>query len=65
MQGDALIAWAKTHDPKIKTILFSNHYEVEALGTACGADASFRKVDGIIPLRRLVARLAPPRSDPA
>ena len=28
MNGDALILWAKTHDPDMKTILFSNHPEV-------------------------------------
>lgn len=59
MNGDALIHWAKAQFPAIKTILFSNHYEVDEIAVACHADASFRKVEGIVPLRQLVARLAP------
>ena len=59
MQGDALIAWAKARYPAMKTVLFSNHMEVNEVAAACGADAAFRKVEGIIPLRQLVARLAP------
>jgi len=65
MNGDALICWAKARDPQLKTILFSNHFEVAAVAGACGADASFRKVEGIAPLRRLVARLAPLEGDHA
>lgn len=60
MTGDTLIVWAKAHDPTIKTILFSNHFEVLDLVKACGADAAFRKVEGILPLRRLVSELVPP-----
>ena len=55
MNGDALILWAKTHDPDMKTILFSNHPEVDEIAVACDADAAFRKVEGMIPLRQLVS----------
>lgn len=57
MNGDALICWAKTRYPGMKTILFSNHLEVNEIAAACGADAALRKVDGIGPLRRLVSCL--------
>ena len=59
MSGDALIVWAKSQVPAIKTILFSNHLQVEELASACGADAAYRKIDGIVRLRQLVADLAP------
>jgi DNA-binding NtrC family response regulator len=57
MQGDALILWAKAHDPGIKTILFSNHPQVDEIATACGADAAFRKTEGILKMRQLVSNL--------
>jgi len=57
MNGDALICWAKTRYPGMKTILFSNHLEVNEIAAACGADAALRNVDGIGTLRRLVACL--------
>lgn len=60
MNGDALISWAKTRYPGLKSILFSNHLEVDEIAKACGADAAFRKVDGIAPLRQLVSRLTSP-----
>ena len=59
MSGDALIIWAKAQYPGMKTILFSNHPEVDEIAAACGADAAFRKVEGMIPLRQLVSRLLP------
>lgn len=59
MQGDALIVWAKAHDPNMRAILFSNHWEVAEIAAACGADAYFRKVEGIKPLRELVAQHVP------
>ncbi|HEX2949747.1 MAG TPA: response regulator [Armatimonadota bacterium] len=65
MQGDALIAWAKEYVPQIKTILFSNHMEVDEVAAACGADAAFRKVEGIVPLRNVVSRLLAANSDHA
>ena len=60
MNGDALIAWTKTRYPGMKSILFSNHPGVDEIAAACGADAGFRKIEGIIKLRELVASLAPP-----
>jgi DNA-binding NtrC family response regulator len=65
MQGDALILWAKERDPQLKTILFSNHLEVDEAAATSGADAAFRKIEGIIPLHELVTRLLPLGADHA
>jgi DNA-binding NtrC family response regulator len=59
MKGDALILWTKIHHSGIKTILFSNHPQVDDIAAACGADASFRKTEGIIRLRQLITALVP------
>ena len=60
MKGDALICWIKVHAPDTKTILFSNHSQVDDFAAACDADGWFRKIEGIAPLRRLVMQLVPP-----
>ena len=60
MNGDALIAWAKARYPGLTTILFSNHPEVEEVAAACGADAAYRKIDGIVKLRQLLKELTHP-----
>lgn len=59
MKGDALILWAKAQFPGIKTVLFSNHSQVNDIAAACGADAAFRKIEGIVKLRQLVTDLVP------
>ncbi len=57
MNGDALIRWAKARYPDMKTMLFSNHPEVEEIAVACGADAAFRKMAGIAEFRQVVMAL--------
>jgi DNA-binding NtrC family response regulator len=59
MQGDALITQAKTRYAGIKTVLYSNHTNVDKAATAAGADAWFRKIDGVTRLRQLVLDLLP------
>lgn len=59
INGDTLICWAKDHAPDSKTILFSNHTQVDELAAACNADGWFRKIEGAAPLRQLVKRLIP------
>lgn len=59
MQGDALIGWTRAFLPAVKTILFSNHPQVDEVAHASGADAAFRKMDGIVKLRQLANTLAP------
>jgi DNA-binding NtrC family response regulator len=63
MKGDALILWAKAQCPGIKTILFSNHSQVVGIAATCGADAAFRKIDGVVKFRQLVATLVPLGAD--
>ncbi len=59
MAGDTLIVWAKKEQPGLKTVLFSNHPELDAVAAASGADAAFRKISGVDLLRQLIIRLAP------
>lgn len=59
MQGDALIHWAKSHYPDIKSILYSNHPQVDEIAKSCGANSAFRKIEGIVKLRQLVLGLVP------
>lgn len=63
MMGDTLISLVKTQYPAVKTILFSNHTDVDRAAEAVGADAWFRKIDGIIKLRQLVMDMVPPETD--
>ena len=65
MKGDGLILWAKAHASGIKTILFSNHPQVDEIAAACGADASFRKTEGIIRMRQMVNSMVPLGQDHA
>jgi len=57
MKGDALITIVKAQSPAIKTVLFSNHIDVDKIAAACGADAWFRKSDDIFRLRKMIAEL--------
>jgi DNA-binding NtrC family response regulator len=57
MQGDALVSQAKAQHPEMKTVLFSNHSNVDQAATAAGADAWFRKIDGVARLRQLIKEL--------
>ena len=59
MQGDALICWTKARYPDTKTILFSNHPQVEEIAKSCRSDATFRKIEGIVKLRQLMKTLLP------
>jgi DNA-binding NtrC family response regulator len=63
MNGDALIAWAKMQYPGMKTILFSNHPQVDEIAATYGADAAFRKIEGIVKLRQLMTDLVPLGAD--
>ena len=57
MKGDAFITLVKERFPGIKTILFSNHTNVDEGGRASHADAWMVKSDGIKRLREMVAGL--------
>jgi len=60
MSGDALITLIKAQYPGVKTILFSNHSEVNRKAASSGADAWMRKMEGIFRLRELIADLLSP-----
>ncbi len=57
IKGDAYILMAKVEYPTLKTVLFSNHANVEQAAKACGADAWMLKMSGITRLREIVADL--------
>ncbi|MHB0936880.1 MAG: response regulator [Armatimonadota bacterium] len=57
MKGDTLISLAKTQYPEMKTMLFSNHYDVNKAAEGAGADAWFRKIEGISRLREAIGKL--------
>ena len=57
MTGDALICLLRTDYPAVKTLLFSNHTDVNQIAETCGADAWLRKSEGILRLRTMVADL--------
>ena len=59
MNGDALIVWAKTHFPDLKTILLSNHLPDGEFTASCVADAVLRKIESNATLRQAVMDLAP------
>lgn len=59
MKGDALIAVVKTQYPAMRTVLFSNHTTVDQACAICGADAWFRKIEGIVKLREIINALLP------
>lgn len=62
MKGDELVRVAKTRYPAMKTILFSNHSDVDKAAEAVGADAWLRKIEGISRLRQTIRQLLPPNS---
>ncbi len=55
--GDAYILLVKVEFPQVKTLLFSNHPDVEEAARACGADAWMLKTEGIQRLRNIVVEL--------
>ncbi|MHB9132688.1 MAG: response regulator [Armatimonadota bacterium] len=59
MQGDSLITLAKTQYPAMKTILYSNHSDVDKAAAVVGADAWFRKIEGVTLLRQTISKLLP------
>ncbi len=60
MKGDAFITLVQERYPGVKTVLFSNHGNVDEAGRACHADAWMVKSDGIKCLQQLIAALLPP-----
>ena len=65
MMGDALIAEVKTRHPGVKTVLFSNHANIEPVARAVGADAWMLKIEGIVRLREIIKELVPLATDRA
>ena len=59
MQGDELIRQAKAQHAAMKTVLYSNHANVDKAAAAARADAWFRKIEGVARLRQLIAELLP------
>lgn len=59
MKGDTLISLAKTQYPAMKTILYSNHADVDKAAKVVGADAWFRKIEGVARLRQIIRTLLP------
>jgi two-component system phosphate regulon response regulator PhoB len=57
MKGDDLITAVKAHNPCVKTVLFSNHANIEPAARGVGADAWMLKTEGILRLREIVTEL--------
>jgi len=57
MKGDAFITQVQARAPKVKTVLFSNHFDVDDAARACHADAWLLKSEGIQRLRETLARV--------
>ena len=57
MKGDAFIYLLKVEHPELKTMLFSNHADIEEAARASGADAWMVKSEGIFHLREVIADL--------
>lgn len=57
MKGDTLISLAKAQYPAMKTILFSNHSDVDQAAKVVGADAGLRKIEGVAKLRNTIREL--------
>ncbi|MHB0935643.1 MAG: response regulator [Armatimonadota bacterium] len=55
MMGDELLRVVKQEQPEVLTILMSSHDHVRGTATDSGVDGWFRKNDGIVRLRALVA----------
>ena len=62
MKGDTLISLAKTQYPAMKTLLFSNHADVDKAAETVGADAWYRKIEGVTRLRRAIRTLLSPNN---
>lgn len=60
MKGDALIILIKSEYPDVKTVLFSNHTDVNKAAESSGPDAWMRKSEGILRLRQIVGDLLQP-----
>lgn len=60
MKGDDFILLVKAEYPNVKTVLYSNHSDVDKAATACNADAWMRKTDGIVRLRTVVTEVLKP-----
>lgn len=65
MKGDTLISLAKTQYPGMHTILYSNHTDVDIAAEVVGADAWFRKIEGVAKLRKTIRTLLPPNTSHA
>ncbi len=59
MKGDTLISRAKALYPAMKTLLYSNHTDVDTAAAQVGADAWFRKIEGVVRLRQTIRPLLP------
>jgi len=57
MQGDELIRLVKVQHPGLKTLLFSNHADVDKAAAEVGADAWLRKIEGVHQLRETIREL--------
>lgn len=60
MKGDAFITLVQQQYPATKTMLFSNHPDVDVAARACHADAWMVKNQGIKRLREVVASVLQP-----
>lgn len=54
VKGNILVCQAKAAYPAMKTLLYSNHADVNIAANACRADAWIRKTEGILRLREVV-----------
>lgn len=59
IKGDALILLIKLDYPNVKTVLFSNHNDVNMVAESSGADAWMRKSEGIHRLSQIIADQLP------
>jgi two-component system phosphate regulon response regulator PhoB len=57
IKGDAYILMVKVEFPAVKTVLFSNHADVEQAANTVGADGWMLKIEGILRLQELVRAL--------
>ena len=59
MKGDAFVLLLKEEFPRVLTVLYSNHAEIERAAATSGADAWLFKMTGIVRLRQLINELLP------
>lgn len=57
MKGDTMVTILRTEYPLLKTMLYSNHADVESVARHCGADSWFCKSDDIKRLRKRVTNI--------